>query len=80
MYANFIFFKSPTSINITRSYEKLDNVFSYIGGLFGTVLVFFFLVSAYSTYKFEVNLAGYLYRAERKKEESLGEGGLRGKG
>jgi hypothetical protein len=36
--------------------------------LFGTVLVFFFLVSAYNTYKFEVNLAGYLYRAERKKE------------
>jgi hypothetical protein len=47
----------------------LDNVFSYIGGLFGTVLIFFFLVSSYNTYKFEVNLAGYLYRAERAAEE-----------
>jgi hypothetical protein len=66
-YAEFIFYKSTTSNNITRSFEKLDNVFSYIGGLFGTVLIFFFLVSSYNTYKFEVNLAGYLYRAERRR-------------
>jgi hypothetical protein len=69
IYAIFTFLKSSTSNNISRSYEKLDNVFSYIGGLFGTVLILFFMVSSYNTYKFEVNLAGYLYRAERRGEE-----------
>jgi hypothetical protein len=61
-------FKSPSSIQIKRSFEKLDNVFSYIGGLFGTLLMLFFLVSAYNHYKFEVNIAGYLYRSEEKSE------------
>jgi hypothetical protein len=64
-YAIFILFKSSTSNNITRSFEKLDNVLSYIGGLFGTVIMFFFILGSYNTYKFEVSLAGYLYKTER---------------
>lgn len=62
-YATFYLYKSATSIAISRSFQKLDDVLSYIGGLFGTIIMLFFLISSYNTYKFEVNLAGYLYRA-----------------
>lgn len=69
MYAVFYFYKSATSNVITRSFEKLDNTLSYIGGLFSTILIFFFVVGSYNTYKFEVSLAGYLYRGERDQAE-----------
>jgi hypothetical protein len=31
------------------------------------------MVGSYNTYKFEVNLAGYLYRTERRVEKKIGE-------
>lgn len=61
-YAVFFFFKSPVSINYVRSFQKLDEVLAYIGGLFGTIIIAFFLMSSYNAYKYEINLAGYLYR------------------
>ena len=64
IYAYFLISKSPISVTYDRSFQKLDDVFSYIGGLFGTMFIFFFLISAYNTYKYEINLAGYLYRNE----------------
>lgn len=41
-YASFYLFKSPTTIIYTRSFQKLDEVLSYIGGLFGTIIMAFF--------------------------------------
>ncbi len=61
VYGAFYIFKSSSSSIFNRSFQKLDDVFSYIGGLFGTILILFFLISAYNTYKFEINIAGYLY-------------------
>jgi hypothetical protein len=51
-YAIFFFYKSPTSKMYDRNFQKLDEVFAYIGGLFGIILIAFFLVSNYNTYKF----------------------------
>ncbi len=45
IYASFYFYKSSRSSIFNRSFQKLDDVFSYVGGLFGTVLIIFFLVS-----------------------------------
>ncbi len=63
----FLFFKSTSSRSYTRSFEKLDNVFSYIGGLFGIILIAFFSVVEYNTFKYELTLARCLY----KKDEEL---------
>jgi hypothetical protein len=48
----------------------LDEVFSYIGGLFGIILIVFFLVSNYNTYKFEINIAGYLFRSRENADKA----------
>lgn len=69
IYGSFLIAKSPISLAFDRSFQKLDDVFSYIGGLFGTILIFFFVISSYNTYKYEINLAGYLYRNEGQTEK-----------
>lgn len=51
-YAVFFFFKSPVSRSYTRTFQKLDEVFAYIGGLFGTIIIAFFLMSSYNAYKY----------------------------
>lgn len=68
-YARFSFYKSPYSSVYSRSFQKLDEVFSYIGGLFGIILIAFFLVSSYNSCKYEINLAGYLYHSDNKIEK-----------
>lgn len=65
-YGTFYFFKSPISLYYTRQFQKIDEVFSYIGGLFGTILIAFFLMSIYNTHKYEISLSGYMYRDENK--------------
>lgn len=68
-HARFSFYKSPYSTVYARSFQKLDEVFSYIGGLFGIILIAFFLVSSYNSCKYEINLAGYLYHSDNKIEK-----------
>ena len=53
--------KSPYSIHSVRSFEKIDQFFSYLGGLFGFILLGFFLVSYYNTASFEVDMADKLF-------------------
>ena len=52
LFATFFIFKSPRSLTIGRSFQKLDEVLAYIGGLFGAVSIAFFLVSIYNEYSF----------------------------
>jgi hypothetical protein len=51
-YCTFFFFKSPTSLAITRSFQKIDEVLSYLGGLFGTIAIALFIVNVYNSYSF----------------------------
>ena len=48
VYMEMIFQKSPVSVSYTRSFNKVDNYFSYVGGLIGTILGFMVVLSAYS--------------------------------
>lgn len=52
LYATFFFFKSPISRNIQRSFQKIDEILSYIGGLFGTIAICLFFVNVYNGYSF----------------------------
>ena len=52
IYGGFYIFKSPLSQTIERKFEKIDEILSYIGGLFGTVAICLFIVSVYNGYSF----------------------------
>lgn len=69
-YCTFFFFKSPTSLAITRSFQKIDEVLSYLGGLFGTIAIALFIVNVYNSYSFEMTLGGVLYRPEGESGDS----------
>ena len=50
-------------ITVTRSYGKLDNMLSYIGGLFGLLFaVFFFFLEAYNEYCYELMVGESLFK------------------
>jgi hypothetical protein len=48
VYCSFAFFKSGISRSYQRNFQKLDEILSYIGGLFGTIAIALFLVNAYN--------------------------------
>ena len=54
----FYIFPSPINRVINRSYGKIDNVLSYVGGLYGIVISFiaFFLMS-FNQYKYELRVS-----------------------
>jgi hypothetical protein len=47
-YMKLFLRKSPISMDISRSFRKVDDTLSYIGGLFSTILAFLGLVSMYN--------------------------------
>lgn len=47
-YASMSFRKSSNTIVYSRSFAKVDDYFSYIGGLVGSALVIFFMMKEYS--------------------------------
>jgi hypothetical protein len=51
-YCTFFFYKSANSLQIIRSYQKLDEILSYIGGLFGTIAICLFMIRIYNGYSF----------------------------
>jgi hypothetical protein len=71
LFATFFIFKSPKSQTITRSFQKIDEVLAYIGGLFGTISIALFLVSIYNEYSFELAIAGYLYKNNDEEKENI---------
>lgn len=66
-YCTFFFYKSPNSFEVTRSYQKLDEILSYIGGLFGTIAICLFIVRIYNEHSFEINLGAALYKHDEEK-------------
>lgn len=66
-YCTFFIFKSANSRQIDRSYVKLDDILSYIGGLFGTLTICLFIVKIYNNYAFEINLGAILYKKDDKE-------------
>jgi hypothetical protein len=69
LYATFFIYKSPISKSIERSFQKIDEILSYIGGLFGTIAICFFFVNIYNSYSFEITMGGYLFKPD---DEQMG--------
>jgi hypothetical protein len=46
--------KSPFALSISRSFKKIDDTLSYIGGLFSSILTLLGLVAMYNELKYEI--------------------------
>ncbi len=64
LYSTITFFKSPISRTINRSFQKIDEILSYVGGLFGTIAICLFLANTYNSYSFEILMGDYLFKPE----------------
>lgn len=66
LFANINFKKSSLSLNIERQYTKLDNTLSYIGGLFGFIIIFFVFMKIYTEYCYEIEMGDRLYYYDKQ--------------
>jgi hypothetical protein len=57
VYAQISFTKAATFPVYTRSFSKVDDYLSYVGGLVSTVLLLFFILSAYSSFSYLLEIA-----------------------
>jgi hypothetical protein len=57
LYAEVIFTKSSTYPVYTRSFNKIDDFLSYVGGLVSTALLLFFIISSYSATAYTLEIA-----------------------
>lgn len=55
------FKKSSKTVTYNRSFNKLDNYFSYVGGLIGTILALVFIIGKYTEVAYEVSLSKKLF-------------------
>ena len=57
-------FKASSSNEYSRAFYKIDEFFSYIGGLVGVILAGMFLLASYNEFTFEHDLAFHLYKKD----------------
>lgn len=49
---------------VERGFKKIDETLSYIGGLFGFVVILLLFMKEYTEYSFELDASEYLYHIE----------------
>ena len=52
-----LFGASPETTTYERSFNKVDNYFSYVGGLVGTIIGLIFIMEFYTEKAYEVSIA-----------------------
>ena len=60
--ASLFFYKSSSSTVYNRAYYKVDEFFSYVGGLVGVIMGGMMLLSSYNQLSFELSIANELFR------------------
>lgn len=60
-YVNIDFVKSGTFTVSSRSFNKIDAYFSYVGGLVGTIISLIFILNTFSERSFEISIASHLF-------------------
>lgn len=72
VYAQITFTKAATYPIYTRSFNKVDDFLSYVGGLVSTVLLIFFTFSNYSSFLYLLEIASKNLRVAAGKRLSAG--------
>lgn len=57
--------KSSIIYVMTRKFQKLDDTFSYIGGLFSTILTLLVILNFYNEVSFELDVAKTMYKYDK---------------
>ena len=56
-FALVTFKKSSKTVKYTRTFNKIDSYFSYVGGLVGTIIGLIFIMGPYTEKSYEISLA-----------------------
>ena len=65
-YALINFNKASSTTTYTRSFNKIDAYFSYVGGLIGTIIGLIFILNLYTQKAYEISIAHKLFRYNDK--------------
>jgi hypothetical protein len=61
LYAGIYIQKSSNYITYQRQFNKIDNLFSYIGGLIGGIIGLMFIAQNYTDASYEIDIGDNLY-------------------
>ena len=61
-YAKVYLRKSSERIDISRSFQKIDETLAYIGGLLGTVILMMPFMTIYSKFCYEIEFGDKLFK------------------
>ena len=67
VYAYIKYVRSAVDRTYERSFNKLDNYFSYVGGIIGTVLGIIFIMALFSEKAYSLSIASCLFSGEEGK-------------
>ena len=62
-YFKFNWRKAANKAQITRTFQKLDQTLSYIGGLFGTIVLLLIFLKFYSKYSYELDIGEKIFKS-----------------
>ena len=63
-YAKIYVRKSDSNIKITRSFQKLHETLSFIGGLYSTAILFMFVIAIYDKYSYELEFGDRIFKRD----------------
>ena len=63
-YAKIYLRKSDSNIKITRSFQKLHETLSFIGGLYSTAILFMFVIAIYDKYSYELEFGDRIFKRD----------------
>ena len=61
---NIYFIKSARTITYTRSFNKIDDYLSYIGGIIGTIFIIFFIVQKYAEVAYTIEFSSQIIKED----------------
>ena len=60
--------RSLSTTTYTRSFSKVDEFFSYVGGLIGTIIGFIFIMENYNEKSYEISIAHNIFTTNDSTE------------
>ena len=70
-YVQFRAMKSSTTTVYKRSFNKIDELFSYVGGLIGTILGFMLFMGNFTLMAFELDISAKFFKRGEDDNEDL---------
>lgn len=70
-YAAFLVLKSSVQKTYTRSFNKVDQFFSYVGGLVGTILGLMLFMGNFTSMAFALDLSQMLFKYKEDEDANF---------